>query len=108
MSFQIVVIIIATICLIAALTFTGYSLYNYQHHTKFPPVSGECPDYWVAKNNECHNERHLGTCPDPKKFNTPHFSGHDADCNKFKWAQNCKVSWDGITNDPDICKNNKN
>ena len=109
MTFQIIVVSIAVICLITALTFVGYSLYTYQHHKKYPPVSSACPDYWVSKNDKCYNEKHLGTCnnspsDDSKDFNNSHFKGHKGDCNKSKWANQCNLSWDGITNMVDVCK----
>jgi hypothetical protein len=110
MAFKTIVVIIATIFLIAALTFIGYSLYKHQYKSKFPPLIGQCPDYWVANDkNECENPKSLGksTCHDAKSFDNPHFKGHNGNCNKYNWARQCKVSWDGITNNPDICKKHK-
>lgn len=108
MNFQRIVIIIATILLILALTFIGYSLYINKHNMVFPPVTPVCPDYWKAKNNECINTLHLGTCKNTAEnntmnFNVPHYQGNTANCNKFKWAKDCNISWDGITNNPKIC-----
>ena len=30
-------------------------------------------------------------------FNLPAFTGSNGTCAKYNWANNCKVSWDGIT-----------
>ena len=47
MSFQRIVIIVATILLIICLVFIGAIMYNNTYNAKFPPVTGTCPDYWV-------------------------------------------------------------
>ena len=51
MIFQYTVIIAAIIILIIMLTFVGYALYNNRFNKQFPPVIGECPDYWVSEDN---------------------------------------------------------
>ena len=103
MKFQFVSIIIALIILVLMLIFVGYSLYKNRKNKKFPPITGECPDYWVSKNKECINPHNLGRCPDAKNFNTQNYKGHNASCLKSKWAKNCNLTWQGITNDPTIC-----
>lgn len=111
MNFQQIVILIATILLIVALIFIGYTLYNHRFNKKFPPVTGECPDFWVAEKDGCANPHHLGgKCTGPVNFNQNKYKGHDGNCNKSKWANSCNVSWAGITNDPNVCKsqNEKN
>ena len=104
MNFQIIVIIVATIILILMLTFIGYVLHAQRSNLKFPPVTGECPDYWVSKDNECTNPKNLGKCAGSKKFNSKTYQGHDGDCAKSKWAKHCGLTWQGITNNPDVCK----
>jgi hypothetical protein len=107
MTFQKIVVIIAIISLIGALTFIGYAMYNRQHNVQFPPVSSQCPDYWEAKDNKCYNTKHLGSCATDKNnsvnFNTPFFKGHQGICRKANWAKRCGVSWDGITNNNQQC-----
>tara|TARA_Y100000389_G_scaffold32035_1_gene27204 strand:- start:2822 stop:3142 length:321 start_codon:yes stop_codon:yes gene_type:complete len=105
MRFQSIVIVIAIIVLIATLSFIGYVLYSSQHNQQFPPVQAACPDYWVSEGTNCINKRNLGTCPGPTDFvNIPHYQGHQGDCNKSKWAKDCGVTWEGITNNPSVCK----
>ncbi len=109
MNFQQIVILIASILLILTLVFIGYSLHNNRFNKKFPPIIGECPDFWVAEKEKCKNPKNLGNCRGVMNFNDNRFKGHDGNCNKSKWANNCNVSWSGITNDPNVCKdvNNK-
>ena len=107
MTFQKIVVIIAIICLIGALTFIGYAMYNKQHDVQFPPVSSQCPDYWTAKDNKCYNPKDLGSCAHGEgksvDFNTDFFKGHRGKCRKANWAKRCGVSWDGITNSNQKC-----
>ena len=104
MNFQIIVLIVATVFLISMLTFIGYSLYSHQFHLKFPPVVAECPDYWVAENDTCTNPKNLGKCSGPMNFNSKTYQGHDGNCAKSRWANNCEIPWQGITNNTDVCK----
>jgi hypothetical protein len=67
-----------------------------------------CPDYWIidgsGNNTRCINQKDLGTCKPLSgknhlimNFNNPSFTGSQGTCNKYTWATNCGVSWDGIT-----------
>ena len=105
MSFQKVVIIIAIILLILALIFFGISIRNNKYTMKFPPVQSQCPDYWEAQENStgdqvCFNKKNLGNsnCAKTMNFNHNPWIGTDGACNKKKWAENCNIVWDGITN----------
>ena len=104
MNFQIIVVTIAIIILILLLTFIGYTLYSQRYNSKFPPVTGECPDYWVSKDNECTNPKNLGKCKGSKSFNNNMYKGHNGDCAKSQWAKNCNLTWQGITNNPEVCQ----
>jgi len=106
-GFQKIVLIVAIIVLIIALIFIGITMSS-KKNTSWPPILQDCPDYWnidgSGNNTTCTNVKDLGTCP-PKSgdkqlimnFNSSVFSGDSGTCNKFKWAKNCNVSWDGIT-----------
>jgi hypothetical protein len=108
-SFQKIVLIIAIIFLILFLVLIGTSLSNSNNDLDWPPVVGNCPDYWVdlsGNGSKCFNSHRLGSCPnyiptaDDQKtmdFNHPIFTGSNASCAKYKWANHCKISWDGIT-----------
>jgi len=107
-SFQKLILLIATVILIITLVFIGISLHYSRKAVAWPPLVPECPDYWTVdgsgNNTTCINVKNLGTCPVPTgqehlvmNFNTPTFSGKNALCSKYTWANNCGVSWDGIT-----------
>jgi hypothetical protein len=106
-GFQKFILFAAIIILIVALVFIGITL-SYSSDTTWPPMTPECPDYWTidgsGNNQRCVNVKDLGTCP-PKNgethltmdFNTPAFTGSNEMCAKYTWANNCNISWDGIT-----------
>ena len=109
MSFQKAVLTIAIVFLILFLVLIGVGLSNSSSEAVWPPIVGNCPDYWVdlsGNGSECFNSHHLGTCSqyiptsDDKKtmnFNQDPYNGPDGACAKFKWASKCGLTWDGIT-----------
>ena len=107
MTFQKMVLTIATILLIIILVMIGISLSRASEKDNWPPIVGKCPDFWVdmSGNGEaCFNSHNLGTCNIPsnknkntKNFNELPFKGVNGDCYKYKWAKQCNVTWDGIT-----------
>jgi hypothetical protein len=105
--FQKLVLVSAIILLVIILIFIGYSLAKGRKES-WPPIVPECPDYWLSdgsgNNGVCVNTRDLGVCPAQPgnrhlimNFNTPAFTGTNGLCQKYKWANGCKVAWDGIT-----------
>jgi hypothetical protein len=73
----------------------------------FPPEITDCPDYWyesydksTGKGKKCYNAHQLGSneCAEVMDFTTPDWTGSDSLCKKQTWANNCGLSWDGITN----------
>ena len=107
MNFQKIVLTVAIIILIILLVIIGMALSNAKYGETWPPVVGDCPDYWVdmSGNGEaCFNSKSLGRCnipregnPNTMNFNQDPFIGDEGTCNKYKWATSCKVTWDGIT-----------
>ena len=107
MSFQKIVLTIAIIVLIIILVLIGVSLSKASYTESWPPVVGECPDYWVdlSGNGEaCFNSHSLGVCNIPTtdnkstmNFNQDPYNGDNGTCSKYTWATNCKLTWDGIT-----------
>lgn len=107
MYFQKIVLTIATVLLIIILVVIGVSLSKASTEENWPPIVGECPDYWVdmSGNGEaCFNSHSLGRCNIPSKgnpntvnFNKSPFTGDKGDCAKYNWANTCQITWDGIT-----------
>lgn len=101
-GFQKFILFAAIIILVLALIFIGVMLSKGKSQTQWPPIVPECPDYWLAdgsgNNTTCVNVKNLGTCQqNTMNFNTPTFTGTNSLCAKYTWANNCGVSWDGIT-----------
>lgn len=112
-SFQGTVLLIADIVLILALLFMAIVIHSAKKEESWPPITAQCPDWWIldgsGNKTTCVNVKDLGVCKKQNvnkdqhqtmNFNTPLFSGANGstpNCAKYKWATNCKVSWDGIT-----------
>jgi|AntRauMFilla1563_2_1112583.scaffolds.fasta_scaffold59678_1 hypothetical protein len=112
MNFQRGVLIIATLVLLGVLTFIGMSMYSKASSSVYPPTVASCPDYWEAEPNNgdptnpiCKNNKNVGSenCPTTMNFNTNEYIGDGGFCAKKKWANNCDLSWDGVTNSNRQC-----
>lgn len=108
MNFQKSILSLAIVILILLLTFIGISLHNSGSDATWPPIIGDCPDYWVdlsGNGGACFNSHSLGKCNLPgnkneknvKNFDTDPYNTANGLCAKYKWAQTCGVTWDGIT-----------
>jgi hypothetical protein len=105
-NFQKIVLTIAIILLICALIFIGVSLAQSTEEESWPPIVGDCPDYWVDLSGNgamCVNTKSLGTCNIPTSdnknsmdFSGSGFSGSNGTCAKYTWANGCGVTWDGV------------
>lgn len=114
MNFYKTVSIIALILLIVCLSFVGVAMVQSSNRSKFPPHDSQCPDFFVmGENGECMDQKNIipshlkGEC-DNKQWVAPAEgwpgSGPFSEkCIKQKWANKCRVNWDGITNNPDAC-----
>ncbi len=107
MSFQKIILTIAIVLLIITLIFIWYSLSQSKENQTWPPLVGDCPDYWIDLSGNgamCLNQKSLGKCNLPSEgskntmdFSKAPFVGDSGLCSKYTWAKNCDVSWDGIT-----------
>ena len=86
----------------------GLVLVNSKNTDKWPPMIGDCPDYWIdmsGNGGNCVNIKNLGSCNtntgkknyQTMNFNQAPFTGSNGTCAKYKWANFCKLTWDGIT-----------
>jgi hypothetical protein len=108
-TFQQTTTLIASIILIICLVVTGVVLYRSKYNKQFPPVIADCPDYWLDRSEgdggDCVNKKKLGTCnKDRMNFSGPFWTGNDGLCRKYRWARDCNLTWDGITNTGKPCK----
>ena len=107
MIFQKMVLTAAIVILIIMLVIIGMSLSKASYEDTWPPIVGDCPDYWVdmsGNGESCLNSHSLGRCNVPTEgengtmnFNQSPFTGDNGTCSKYNWATGCKVTWDGIT-----------
>jgi hypothetical protein len=107
MSFQQIILTIAIILLIIILVIIGIALSKASDSEIWPPVVGECPDYWVdlsGNGGACVNTHSLGRCNIPSSgeqaamnFDQAPFNTENGSCAKYTWATGCQVTWDGIT-----------
>ena len=105
-TFQKIILYSAIIILIVVLIIVGVA-FSYAKNEQWPPLVPECPDYWISdgsgNNSQCINIKDLGTCPAngtkhlTMNFNGPIFSGDNGSCAKYRWADACNLTWDGIT-----------
>jgi len=107
LNFQRIVLFLALIALVIICVIAAYAMKQHKSEAAWPPVVGDCPDYWVDLSGNgaaCFNSHRLGKCNLPTEdgkntmdFTAAAFTGSDGDCAKYKWADACKVTWDGIT-----------
>lgn len=116
-KFNKIVLFTAIFILIISLIIVGILLSFLLMSETYPPVISDCPDYWdvsLNSSNEtiCINlsqqNTGLGTS-ECTNYNTDLFlvSGTDYAnvlCEKYKWANDCDITWDGITNNNQVCK----
>ena len=85
----------------------------------YPAVTQTCPDYYYMDGSMCiMNESIWAIRATESKqttlscnkanftlLNNPGIGPSSAMCSKKKWASDCSVTWDGITNNSSICYN---
>ena len=103
LSFQSLVIYLLITLLIIILVVVGINLHAAKKKTKWPPMVGDCPDYWFDAGeggSKCTvniDKVNLGNATSPMDFSKAPYTGENGACSKYRWANSRKVSWDGIT-----------
>ena len=117
MSFNRIVIMVATLLLIVSLTMIGIALRNQKKNASFPPVVSDCPDFYTAEETTdsqgnidyiCNiKDDYVGysssspnTCDEFDNTQSK-YKGVGGLCEKKKWAVQCNRTWDGVTNNPE-------
>ena len=114
MSFNRIVIMVATVLLIVSLTMIGIALRNQKKNASFPPVVSDCPDFYTVEEMIDHSGKIDYICNIKGDYvansdgNCDIFDNGDSKykgvgglCQKKKWATKCKRTWDGVTNNPE-------
>ena len=104
-GFQTTILTIAVIVLIIILIVVAIALKKSKKDESWPPLIGDCPDYWVDTSGNganCINVKHLGdqsnrSCNQNMNFTVLPYTGSNSICAKYTWANTCGVTWDGIT-----------
>ena len=113
-AFQNNVVRIATIVFIAFMALVSLMLLLAKQNQQFPPMYPTCPDYYELKNDggpKCEvkfpnmvGQGATGGTPamscSTLDLNNQNYNGWDTQKlkKKRKWAEDCGVTWDGVTN----------
>tara|TARA_B100000902_G_C27153868_1_gene835141 strand:- start:271 stop:591 length:321 start_codon:yes stop_codon:yes gene_type:complete len=99
-EFQTAVLSIATVIFIFMMIIIAIMIQQAKANQIWPPYVPHCPDYFeVQPGNKCDNVKGLGNnCANPADFTSDRFKGVKGRRNKCKWAKDCGVAWDGVTN----------
>ena len=100
MSFQNTVLITAIIILVVLLIIIAILIKQGKDNEVYPPQIGECPDYWQKLDDgTCENTQGLGNnCKSPMDFSSANYTGTNWRQKRCKFAKDCGIEWDGITN----------
>jgi hypothetical protein len=111
MSYNSVILTIATIIFVILLTFVAYFIYQGQK-LKFNIIASTCPDYWSYDGTQCTPQSasdgpNIGKCNSTDHANSIPVSNYKTSCEKYAYITNKQlcggtILWDGITNNPDL------
>ena len=106
------------IFLVIVLIIMGFCMYLSRKNQTYPPSISDCPDYYTldvdgvckASSNIYSNELIdlIDISCSSQDFSKPQYKGKGSGflsgmCAKKMWANKCNVSWDGLTNNDNIC-----
>ena len=115
MNFYKQVIIVAIVILIISLAVIGTILAKSDSDNAFPPTINECPDFYkLNSDSKCealkvvYDTSKTGCdiidfTDDTKNYLNPGVGPDSGACAKKETSNECGITWDGITNNPDIC-----
>jgi hypothetical protein len=98
--------------LIICLALIGTGLASSSKNVQFPPNISKCPDDYLFSTDteECYNDNLNDADNDCNNvdfkesiYDIPGIGPKSGVCAKKLWAKNCKVDWDGLTNNSIIC-----
>lgn len=111
MNFYKTVCVVALVILVISLALIGSTMAS-SKNMEFPPNISKCPDNYEIIYDEtgksCENTSNkIYGCSDENfadsSYNMPGIGPTSGACAKKTWAKKCRVDWDGLTNNPQIC-----
>jgi hypothetical protein len=117
--FYTIVLVIAIIILIIALTVVGTTITGNLKNNPFPEFQNTCPDFWSTNGTVCSppadgintpgpdkfkgvqpRVKHAGVSVSGNKINTLDNGGINwtSVCDKASWSKTNGIYWDGVTN----------
>jgi len=100
------------IFLIITLCIVGYFMSLSKKNQTYPPAIANCPDYYsLTSTNSCkigsNIKANYSRC-DNENFDQAKYKKEGTDfnsglCARKLWANECGVTWDGITNNDELC-----
>lgn len=114
MNFYKTVCIVALVVLVISLAFIGTALASSSEDVEFPPNISKCPDNYQivydengefkkCMNNSVRKRRCRQSAFKHRLYQIPGIGKKSGACFKKKWAKKCRVDWDGLTNNPQVC-----
>ena len=113
MDFYTTVFLAFIILLVITLAIVATILSNMNKKQKFPSNISSCPDYYSLNEdgyciqNEAIFNDPTSACkilnPESEMYKVKGTGSESGVCKKKEWGNGCGVSWDGITNDMNIC-----
>jgi len=108
-----IIFISTIIVLVLTLSLVAYLLHITKKKYIYPPYINNCPDYYEKNSyGDCYDKHNIfyetSNICNSENFNQLKYNNNNTGkdgglCKKKKWAINCKLSWDGITNNSELC-----
>ncbi len=104
MSFYRNAIIAFALQLVILLAIVAMIMMNLNKGQEFPASISDCPDYYsMNPAGDCNMDETVYSSTDPTCKTYAYADRKDAkDTVRKKWAVDCGVAWDGLTNNPSV------
>ena len=82
-------------------------LYYSRSYQQFPPIISKCPDFFIINNEgKCENVANVGGATTTWNEAPMESTTEQGLCDLRNRLNMSNLTWDGITNNPDICSFN--
>ncbi len=117
MGFYKTTLIVAIVHLILFLAILGSIMLYNKTEKLYPSELPTCPDFYTFDGSYCNANSSIYSFPtgnncsnilmNSAEFSVPGTNENSGLCSKKTIATDCKISWDGITNNSSICEPDK-